>query len=257
MHKSFRILVSAGGILLIAAGAIWAARATANMPWTWSLPLALMEALVFILVLGSLYEWIVHRYIYHGPSRFKLLNDIYLIHEKGHHWHRFPPTHYVEPGPVERIPVMPAAPMGVCRSAVRRFIAWLGQYLLYLTVAIPFAFAPAWLISHNGMFAIASIVFGLVVCYFFIRVHDVMHYPGLSPWMEKTAWFKFLDRHHYIHHIDNRANLNFLLPLFDWLAGTMRTRMSEQEQATWPSFETSKRLHQQENHIQDRQPATP
>lgn len=31
--------------------------------------------------------------------------------------------------------------------------------------------------------------------------------------VEAQPWFAFLDRHHYIHHVDLGANLNFLLPL--------------------------------------------
>ncbi len=85
------------------------------------------------------------------------------------------------------------------------------------------------------------IVSGLVVSYLLIRVHDVIHYPA-NRLMERQAWFQFLDRHHYIHHIDTRANLNFLLPLCDLSFGTLRLELSPKERRRWPSFEEAKRL---------------
>jgi hypothetical protein len=69
-----------------------------------------------------------------------------------------------------------------------------------------------------------------------VTVHDTIHRPGAHPWIERTAWFRFLDRHHYIHHVDTEANVNFLLPLADWLYGTMRRTMTDEEidrHGTW------------------------
>jgi len=59
--------------------------------------------------------------------------------------------------------------------------------------------------------------------------------PGHSP-LERFRWFWALDRHHYLHHIDTRANVNFLMPLGDLLLGTLRTRMTPAEAARWPSY---------------------
>ena len=47
--------------------------------------------------------------------------------------------------------------------------------------------------------------------------------------METQAWFRFLDEHHYIHHVDTEANVNFLLPLADWLFGTLRRTLTNEE----------------------------
>src|SRR5262249_413435 len=150
------------------------------------------------LLLGALYEWIVHRFVYHGRSPIALLQSIHEIHARGHHWHRFPPDRYVEEGPVERIPVSPADPFALCGSPKRRAIAWWAQYALYLPVAVPLGFIPAALITQNGLFMAIFIPVGLTVCVLFIRVHDVIHYPA-KRWMERRSWFQFLDKHHYIH----------------------------------------------------------
>jgi hypothetical protein len=236
-----RFLVVGVGVLSFEVLLLWGARRTAASVSTWWVAAASAgAALLFILTLGSLYEWIVHRFIYHHASRFKLFDDIHEIHVRGHHWHRFPPDRYVEEGPIERIPVSPADPNALCGSAGQRSLAWLAQFALYLSVGIPFAFVPAWFATHNVVFTASAVVSGLVVCYLFIRVHDVIHYPS-DTWMERQAWFKFLDRHHYVHHIDNAVNLNFFLPLCDLLLGTLKLQPTKQEAKRWPTFEMAKR----------------
>ncbi|MCC7290814.1 MAG: hypothetical protein IT449_01990 [Phycisphaerales bacterium] len=240
--KRARILIAILSICGAAGGLFVLARSLAQVATVAPLGAAvsIASAVILILLLGSLYEWIVHRFVYHGPSRLRILENIHQIHTTGHHWHRFPPTRYVEALPVKRIPVYPAAPLERCTDAASRNLAWLGQYALYMSVAVPFAFLPAWLVTRNVPFTLGAVGSGLVVCYLFIRVHDVMHYPGLSPWMERQSWFQFLDRHHYIHHVDNMANLNFLLPLCDWMFGTLRRRLSQPEAGLWPTFEAAK-----------------
>ena len=242
-----RARIVAGTTLIVAfvATVVALAKELAVDPWS---PLAFFVSTVgataVTVALASLYEWIVHRYVYHGPSPVPLLQGIHAIHQRGHHWHRFPPDHYVEHLPVERIPVAllsPARPYELCRSVPRRWGAWAGQYALYLAVGIPFVFVPAWLLTGNRLFTASAVVSGLVVCYFFIRVHDVIHYPA-NRLMERFGWFQFLDRHHYIHHMDTRVNLNFLLPLTDWLFGTMRREPTAEEMRRWPTLEQAKRL---------------
>ncbi len=58
--------------------------------------------------------------------------------------------------------------------------------------------------------------------------------------VEAQPWFPFLDRHHYIHHVDLGANLNFLLPLADLLFGTLRRRLTPEELASHRSLEAAK-----------------
>jgi hypothetical protein len=237
---SWRFWAGSAGVLALVGAIASLARATAGRSFTpLGVLIAVPGAALCILTLGSLYEWLVHRFIYHGPSRIPLFQSIHDIHQRGHHWHRFPPDRYVATGPVERIPVFPAAPYALCGAQAPRRLAWAGQYALYLSVGIPFAFLPAWLWSRNALFTASCVVSGIVVCYFFIRVHDVIHYPG-QRWLERQGWFRFLDRHHYLHHVDNRTNLNFLLPLCDWLFGTLKLELDALEARRWPTFEAAK-----------------
>jgi len=79
-----------------------------------------------------------------------------------------------------------------------------------------------------------------VVSNLFIVVHDTIHRPGSHRVVEAQPWFAFLDRHHFVHHVDLGCNLNFLLPLADLLFGTLRTGLSDDEVARHGSLETAK-----------------
>lgn len=199
------------------------------------------SAVAAVVALASLYEWIVHRVVYHEPSSWRALNSIHVIHQRGHHSHRFPPDRYVDSGPIERIPLSPPDPYGLCRTPGRRFAAWLGQYAFYAAVGGAFAFLPAWLVTRNPTFVSIAVITGLVLAHQFIHVHDAIHYPKRRA-IERTRWFQFLDHHHYIHHVDPRANLNLVLPLCDWLFGTLRLELTDAELYRWPSFEVAKFL---------------
>lgn len=217
------------------------ARAVGSDPLTaWGLLVSVPGAALAVVCLGSFYEWTLHRYLYHGRSRWRFVRLVQEIHEMGHHWHRFPPDRYVHRPPVERIPVLPAEPFGLCGTRWKRLVAWWGQFALYLAVAIPFAFVPAWLVSRNRLFTSCAVATGVVLCYLFIAVHDAIHYPA-GRWIERRGWFRFLDRHHYLHHIHHGANLNFLLPLGDLLFGTLRRELGAAELGRWPPFEEVKK----------------
>jgi hypothetical protein len=80
----------------------------------------------------------------------------------------------------------------------------------------------------------------VIVSDLFITVHDTIHRPGSHRILESQFWFKFLDNHHYIHHVDTEANVNFLLPLADWMFGTLRLTMTEAELARHGTLEAAK-----------------
>jgi len=53
-------------------------------------------------------------------------------------------------------------------------------------------------------------------------LHWCMHIPQ-GRWIERTRAFQFLKRHHYLHHRYALRNLNVVLPLADWVMGTLIT----------------------------------
>ena len=113
-----------------------------------------------------------------------------------------------------------------------------GLHLLaYLAIGSTLMVLPAWLCTHNPWFTTAVLSVLSIVSPLFIAVHDAMHFPGLHRWIERQPWFDWLNRHHYIHHVDTEANVNFLLPLADLLLGTLRTCLSESELRRHGAFE--------------------
>lgn len=97
-----------------------------------------------------------------------------------------------------------------------------------------------WLV-HRYLMQFVAVVSAVrtIEIFRFVRVHDAVHHPGLSR-LERFRWFRFLDRHHDIHHVDNQANMNFLLPICDLLMGVLRRDLSPQELALWPSYEQAR-----------------
>jgi sterol desaturase/sphingolipid hydroxylase (fatty acid hydroxylase superfamily) len=97
-----------------------------------------------------------------------------------------------------------------------------------------------WGLTGNPFFCAGVGGAGVVLFSLFGKVHGTIHRPGTHPRLEAQPWFAFLERHHYIHHVDTEANENFLVPLADWLFGTLRRSITDQERAAvearrgWP-----------------------
>ena len=236
-----RVLAVFLGVGVVAAAlfelALWLAPAAAS-PAGWVGSIAL--GVVLSLLIGSIVEWVVHRLIMHRPSRVPGLRLAYEHHHRAHHWINFPPDQYIQAGPVQYVPLWTGR---LDRVATNR-TAWavtVGAHLAFYSVfAIVLVVLPAWLSSGNAAFAWSVTVTAVVVLFLFIHAHDAMHYPGLSP-IERFSFFKWLDHHHYIHHIDTGANTNFLLPLGDLLFGTLRKTLTPEELRRWGTYEEARR----------------
>lgn len=222
-------------VFLAVAPFVVAARSAPGMPAFLAVPLAAAGGLVSAIVLGSLGEWLVHRYFMHRswPS---ILNTPYVLHHVAHHWHHYTPDRYLHDGPVKYHPV--GDPYAVCATNRGRFLVAASQILFYLSFGIVFLFVPMWALTTNPVFVASFVVTILAECFLFLRVHDVIHHPA-DRWMERRRWFRFLNRHHYIHHVDTGANTNFLLPLCDLLFGTLRRELDPRETARWGDFEVA------------------
>jgi sterol desaturase/sphingolipid hydroxylase (fatty acid hydroxylase superfamily) len=115
------------------------------------------------------------------------------------------------------------------------------QVALHFLLGIVPILLPAWFLTQNVAF-LASVTTSLAFLSFLLAyVHGCIHNPQ-GRWIERQGWFMWLDRHHYIHHVDQTANINFLLPLCDLLFGTRKAQMSPEEAAHHPSFEEAKPL---------------
>jgi hypothetical protein len=125
-------------------------------------------------------------------------------------------------------------------SGLGNVLVKLAHFSFYMTIGCVALWVPAWLMTHNVFFVAGLVLTSAVVSDLFVRVHDAIHYPGSYPWIQSQPWFAFLDRHHFIHHVDTEANVNFLLPLADWLLGTLRLSLNSSELAKHGTLEEAK-----------------
>jgi hypothetical protein len=191
------------------------------------------------LLVSALGEWLVHRFVMHVRVPLPLLHRAYELHHVAHHWVQFPPDAYVHAGPVQYPCAVPFRPDRVCASAWSKALTVATHVGLYSVFAVPLVLMPAWLLTHNAVFATAATATVALLIGLFVRAHDAIHYPGTSR-LERWRWFRFLDRHHYVHHLDPSANTNFLLPLGDLLMATLRRDPSAAELRRWPSYEQAR-----------------
>lgn len=205
----------------------------------YAVPIAIAGGVFFTLVPASILEWLVHRYVYHR-KRFEPLAQIYRIHHRGHHAAIFPTWRYTTNGEVLRHPVTEPDVSKLYPAGWRNWISKIAHFAFYMTLGLVFIWIPAWLITQNAVFLASIIVTSAVISDLFVRVHDAIHYPGQFKIVEMQPWYPFIDRHHFIHHVDMEANVNFLLPLADWVYGTLRTSMTPEEIARHGTLEQAK-----------------
>jgi hypothetical protein len=192
--------------------------------------LAALLGVLTLPVAASPFEWLVHRYVYHRRLA-PFLRRIYVIHHQGHHHAIFPTWRYVTSGPVRRHPVLATSASALHTAWPRNLAIKLAHFAFYMALGTVCILLPAWLLTGNRAFLAGLLGALVVVSDLFVRVHDAIHYPGRHRLIEAQPWFRFLDEHHWIHHVDTEANVNFLLPLADWLFGTLRRRLTAEELA--------------------------
>ncbi len=196
--------------------------------------LSLLAGVVSILLVASIGEWFVHRYAMHRGRRFPLFRLATELHHRAHHCQHFTPDRYIHSGQIEYPSVLGHGTGNLCSTHLSRALTVGSHAAFYSLFGMPILGA-LWMATANAWFASAATVTTIVLISLFIRVHDAVHYPGAS-YLEHFRWFWFLDKHHYIHHVDTRANTNFLLPLGDLLMGTLRRELTQAELMRWPSY---------------------
>lgn len=164
-------------------------------------------AFVVGVVQSSFFEWAFHRYWLHRPW---LPKDCFTSHTLVHHQLcKFDDTfHVVEEEQHEALT-----------------FAWWGGPTLVLINMTPWSLA-AWGLAaaHVPLPYLAFLVTvaaSITVYYIgYEGFHYLMHKPSL-PWIERSWWFRFLERHHRVHHVHMDRNLNVLVPFADLVLGTL------------------------------------
>jgi len=202
--------------------------------------LALLAA-CFIVPQSAFWEWAIHGFVYH--RKFIGGDKIREIHG-AHHWHIFPPNQYVHDGPHAHMRMRgPLKPYQMADNRLDSAFASGGQILFHFAAGLPFIIIPTYYAIGPSFFMGAILAVHCVLSVLFAYVHGCIHTPK-NRLVERTRWFQFLDRHHYVHHIDTSVNVNFLLPIGDLLFGTLRLLkdLTEEEKSRYPTFEQAKQI---------------
>ena len=196
---------------------------------------------VAITIIGlSLQEWMVHRYLYHRHHKNHLMKHIYTIHHIGHHSVIFPTERYITNGSVKRHPIFEKDITKLGETQSSNFLTRLSHSGSYILLTCMTIIGPSWLITNNNILLISTIVATIIICDVVVTVHDAIHYPSQHPIIQNQKFFKFLDNHHFIHHINTEKNVNFLLPICDFLFGTIKLNLSKDEKRIYGTFELAK-----------------
>jgi hypothetical protein len=159
----------------------------------------LAAALVGSIVYCSFLEWVMHKQFMHS-TRF--MREPFERHAVQHH--------------------------GMHRSG-RSFFADRREEPHYMLIGA--SFFPIFWLMHVPVFVAFELMvargsgFGIALgtaayCLAYEVIHWCEHVPK-NRWFERTGCFQFLLEHHRVHHKYARKNYNVVLPLADWVLGTL------------------------------------
>jgi len=169
--------------------------------------LAVFVAIPLATLQASFFEWTFHRFWLHRPW---LPKNVFTAHTLVHHQLcKFEDTFQVTEDE---------------QHEALTFQWWGGALLVGLNM-VPWALI-LWGLAAFGIHlpALAILITGAaVVAVYYVGYegfHYLMHKPSLG-FIERSRFFRFLERHHRIHHYRMDRNLNVFLPIADFLLGTL------------------------------------
>ncbi len=155
-------------------------------------------------VFASFFEWTLHKYVMHKPlGKFRYA---FQAHAVVHHqvFKADDSYHLQDDKDKETIPM-----------------AWWNGAVLILIGMIPFSIVS--LVTGQWGFTVGGLI--AFTCYycFYEYIHWCMHLPKARR-IEKPRWFRKLNGHHLLHHRYMHKNFNVVLPIADFLLGTLLIR---------------------------------
>jgi hypothetical protein len=187
-------------------------------------------AVVVAFVQASFFEWIYHRYWLHRPW---LPPQMFTAHTLVHHQLcKHDDTFHVHDEEQEEALTFQwwGGPLLIAIN----LIPWMGAWWPLRAIGAPVWFFIACLASATATF--------LVYYGAYEGFHYLMHRPTIA-WIERSRPFRFLERHHRIHHAHMGKNFNVVLPLADFALGTLLLGNPTPEQVTSPAAREVARRH--------------
>lgn len=205
-RNAFRQAVPAGyngirhGLTILGIGLVLIGLALAGLQgpvraWEWAF------AVPVVLIWNGL-EWLGHRAL-HRPGRGPLARALYARHTLTHH----------------RFFTRQAGALRDSRDLKIVLFPWFA-ILLLTAMALPAVLLIALVVSVNA--ALVSLMAWVGIYLVFEFMHLCAHLPEGAR-LARVPGLAAMRRHHLAHHdprLMMQANMNFTLPLADWLAGT-------------------------------------
>lgn len=178
---------------------------------------------------ATFFEWVYHRYWLHRPW---LPPQMFTAHTLVHHQLcKHDDTFQVTEHEQEEALTFQwwGGPMLVGLN----LLPWLGLWALgaWQGISLPY-----------GAFIITVGATILVYYAAYEGFHFLMHKPSVH-WVESSGYFKFLERHHRLHHVHMGTNFNVVFPLADWCLGTLILRDPEPKKSTGQAAREVARRH--------------
>jgi hypothetical protein len=163
----------------------------------------------------SLFEWLFHRNVMHRPlwTPWGDFRYPFIAHATVHHsiFKADETYHLKDKKDIKKIPME----------------WWNGIALFFLTMP-PFILAgvslwfcglsvSGWTVGVTGA-TILTAYYGI-----YEYVHWCMHWPK-GRRIETSTWFRWFNARHILHHRWPKSNFNVVLPLWDWIFGTLMMR---------------------------------
>ncbi len=159
------------------------------------------------IVYASFFEWALHRFLLHRPLSF--FDYPFRTHTLTHHhiFNAFDAYHLQEEKHKDKV----------------TFSWWNAPILIGLHLPALF------FLQKTAEFPVFWPGLAALIAYYtaYETLHWLMHVPK-QRWIEKTAAFRFLNRHHRLHHLFQYKNFNVVLPLADVV---FQSRIGKREDA--------------------------
>jgi hypothetical protein len=180
-----------------------------------------LAGLAIGIVFASFFEWTLHKYVMHRPvGKFRYAFQAHAVVH--HQTFKADQTYHLQDEKDKR-----TIPM-----------AWWNGAVLTLIAAIPFV-CISLLMGNWGFTAGGILAFAAYYC-FYEYIHWCMHLPKARR-AEKPQWFRKLNGHHLLHHRYMHKNFNVVLPIADYLLGTLilraKTRFMQPQGSSVPDVQ--------------------
>ena len=160
--------------------------------------------IVPVVVLGAnFFEWLVHLYVMHRPSKIAAFRAVYQRHTLMHHQFftdqemRFAGNHDF------RVTFFPPYAL-----------------VTFICMSVPIALVAGWIFSPNVGWLVMTTTTAMYLLYEFM--HACCHIEE-NWFVRNTPFINTIRRHHTAHHnqsIMMERNMNLTFPIMDWLFGT-------------------------------------